>query len=192
MQIIRYLILTSVRYLSRLLLFIIRYRMEGVTRSMKNLEDACCSTDTPEEARARKILALLGYCGHYMHFHGGGRSGQAPILCTLAKAGGTLSQQELGMRFDLKPGSLSELLSKLEAAGLIERTRNPSDRRQLFVKLTEEGAAKAGQDQGDRLRFRRHAFEVLTTEEQEQLISALEKVRDHWKEYDAKNDSNAR
>ena len=30
------------------------------------------------------------------------------------------------------------------------------------------------------------------TEEQEQLISALEKVRDHWKEYDAKNDSNAR
>lgn len=159
---------------------------------MKNLEDACCSTDTPEEARARKILALLGYCGHYMHFHGGGRSGQAPILCTFAKAGGTLSQQELGMRFDLKPGSLSELLSKLEAAGLIERTRNPSDRRQLFVKLTEEGAAKAGQDQGDRLRFRRHAFEVLTTEEQEQLISALEKVRDHWKEYDAKNDSNAR
>ena len=40
------------------------------------------------------------------------------------------------MHFDLKPGSLSEILPKLELGGLIERSRNPKDRRQLTIRLT--------------------------------------------------------
>ena len=68
-----------------------------------------------EDKLAKRILSGLGFCGHYMHFHGGGISGKAPIVCLLAKQPtGELSQQELGMHFDLKPGSLSEILSKLE------------------------------------------------------------------------------
>lgn len=79
-----------------------------------------------------------------MHFHGGGVSGKAPIICLLAKQpGGEMSQQELGMHFDLKPGSLSEILSKLELNGLIERSRNPKDRRQLTIRLTETGRENA-------------------------------------------------
>lgn len=79
-----------------------------------------------EDKLAKRILNGLGFCGHYMHFHGGGVSGKVPIICLLAKQpGGEMSQQELGMHFDLKPGSLSEILSKLELNGLIERSRNP-------------------------------------------------------------------
>lgn len=93
-----------------------------------------------EDKLAKRILSGLGFCGHYMHFHGGGISGKAPIVCLLAKQPtGELSQQELGMHFDLKPGSLSEILSKLELGGLIERSRNPKDRRQLTIRLTEAG-----------------------------------------------------
>ena len=152
--------------------------------TLHNPEDNPDPNDTPEEARARKLLELLGFCGHYLHFHGGGRSGQAPILCVLAKNGGMLSQQELGMRFDLKPGSLSEILSKLESAGLIERTRNPKDRRQLSVRLTAEGERKAALDQTDRIAFRRKAFSCLTDEEQDDLLDLLARVRAHWKELD--------
>ena len=46
---------------------------------------AMSSIETPEAQqdetimRAKRILRGLGFCGHYMHFHGGGRSGQIPI-----------------------------------------------------------------------------------------------------------------
>ena len=51
------------------------------------------------------------------------------------------------MHFDLKPGSLSEILSKLEMGGIIERSRNPKDRRQLTIRLTEAGWEKARVEQ---------------------------------------------
>lgn len=135
-------------------------------------------------ARAKRILQGLGFCGHYMHFHGGGRSGQVPIVCMLDRCGGQLSQQELGSRFELKPGSLSEILSKMEAAGLIKRTRDTKDRRQLFVKLTEAGSEMARCEHEKRQAFRRMAFSSLTVDEQEQLAEMLEKIRVTWEEID--------
>ena len=76
-----------------------------------------------EDKLAKRILSGLGFCGHYMHFHGGGVSGKAPIICLLAKQpGGEMSQQELGMHFDLKPGSLSEILSKLKSGMRLQGT----------------------------------------------------------------------
>ena len=138
----------------------------------------------PVSQRAAAIIKGLGYCGHYMHFHGGGRSGKVPILCMLDRRGGTMSQQELGGCFDIKPGSLSEILSKLESAGLIERTRDPKDRRQLFVRLTDEGAAAAQKAHENREAFRQKAFSALSVEEQEQLIDMLDRIRTTWEELD--------
>ncbi len=113
-----------------------------------------------EDKLAKRILSGLGFRGDYMHFHGGGVSGKAPIVCLLAKqTTGELSQQELGMHFDLKPGSLSEILSKLELGGLIERSRNPKDRRQLTIRLTDAGWEKARVEQAARIRFREQAFQ---------------------------------
>ena len=142
--------------------------------------DAPQPNDTPEEARARRLLWNLGYCGHYLHFHSGGRSGRAAIICLLAKNDGQMSQQELGAFFDLKPGSLSEILAKIENAGLIERTRNPEDRRQLSIRLTQKGTEEAALEQERRLRFRQRAFSCLTAEEQEQLVVMLDTIRSHW------------
>ena len=141
------------------------------------VEDA---VDTPEEARARRLLWNLGYFGHYLHFHSGGRSGRAAIICLLAKHGGQMSQLELGTYFELKPGSLSEILAKIENAGLIERTRNPEDRRQLVIRLTKKGAQEAAQEQEARVQFRRQAFACLSEEEQNQLVEMLDKIHTHW------------
>lgn len=137
-------------------------------------------SDSPEEARARRLLWGIGFCGQYLHFHSGGRSGRAAIICLLAKNGGQMSQQELGTRFELKPGSLSEILAKIENAGLIERTRNPEDRRQLTIRLTDKGTEEAAREQEGRNRFRRQAFACLNEAEQEQLLDMLDKIRTHW------------
>ena len=150
--------------------------------SCPDLPDAPTQEEDPVMARAARILTNLGFCGHYMHFHRGGRSGRAPILCLLEKNGGTMSQQALGMSFDLKAGSLSEILSKMEASGLITRTRDPQDRRQLTVCLTEAGAEAARLETEARIRFRTRAFSNLTPEEQEQLADLLDRVRARWEE----------
>ena len=52
-------------------------------------------------------------------------------------------------------------LSKLEVNGLIERSRNPKDRRQLTIRLTETGRENARIDQAARIRFRERAFSAL-------------------------------
>lgn len=52
-----------------------------------------------------------------------------------------LSVKRLGRLLQLDPGTLSPLLKRLEAAGLITRRRDPADERLLSVELTEQGAA---------------------------------------------------
>src|SRR3984885_5094756 len=50
-----------------------------------------------------------------------------------------LSVKELGEMLQLDAPTLSPLLKRLEAAGLLTRTREPRDERQLRIELTEEG-----------------------------------------------------
>lgn len=143
------------------------------------------AAQSQSDALAKHILNGLGFCGHFLHFHGGGASGKAPIVCLLAKQpNGEMSQQELGLHFDLKPGSLSEILTKIECAGLIERSRNPKDRRQLTIRLTEAGWEKAHVEQAARIRFREQAFSALTHDEREDLAEMLDKIRVTWEELD--------
>jgi DNA-binding MarR family transcriptional regulator len=52
-----------------------------------------------------------------------------------------LSLRALSERLRLEPATLSPLVKRLEAAGLVERTRRPDDERTLSITLTERGAA---------------------------------------------------
>ena len=144
--------------------------------------DGAPPVGTPEEQLTVRLLHGLGYCGHYLHYHRGGRSGQSPMLCVLANNGGSMSQQELGLYFELKPGSLSEVLSKLEDDGLIVRTRDERDRRQLNVHLTPAGQERAESELKATARFHDECFTCLTQEEQLQLASMLDRIKIHWEE----------
>lgn len=50
-----------------------------------------------------------------------------------------LAVKELGERLQLDSGTLTPLLKRLEAAGLVDRRRDPADERQVRVVLTTAG-----------------------------------------------------
>ncbi|WP_245159595.1 MarR family transcriptional regulator [Blastococcus sp. CT_GayMR19] len=54
---------------------------------------------------------------------------------------GTLSVKHLSGLLQLDPGTLSPLLKRLEAAGLLRRERDPKDQRNLALTLTDQGRA---------------------------------------------------
>jgi DNA-binding MarR family transcriptional regulator len=58
---------------------------------------------------------------------------------------GPLSVKDLSRLLQLDPGTLSPLLKRLEAAGLLRRERDPRDQRNLALALTEEGRALRAQ-----------------------------------------------
>jgi DNA-binding MarR family transcriptional regulator len=66
------------------------------------------------------------------------------VLCVLWEA----DDQTIGgiaSRLDLEPSTITPLMKRLELAGHVARQRNPSDERQVRVRLTEQGHALRAQ-----------------------------------------------
>jgi MarR family transcriptional regulator, lower aerobic nicotinate degradation pathway regulator len=68
---------------------------------------------------------------------------EAEILLRLRAANGSgLTQAQLGERLHSDPSNLVTMLNKLEAAGLVARTRDEADRRRHIVTITRAGLRK--------------------------------------------------
>jgi DNA-binding MarR family transcriptional regulator len=52
-----------------------------------------------------------------------------------------LTVKEIGAKLQLDSGTLTPLLKRLEAAGLVQRERDATDERQVRVRLTDSGRA---------------------------------------------------
>jgi MarR family transcriptional regulator, organic hydroperoxide resistance regulator len=55
--------------------------------------------------------------------------------------GAPLSVGALGSRLDMDTGTITPLVKRLEASGLVTRTRDPGDERRVLVDLTARGRA---------------------------------------------------
>lgn len=124
-----------------------------------------------------KLLALLGRLGRMGHGTFNGKSSQNRILHILSKSEG-MTQRELTEQLGIQPGSASEIIKKLESAGLITRQSNSEDRRTVDITLTDAGKAQA------EVSSSHHAnhtpFESLTDDDKQQLLILLEKVGQDW------------
>lgn len=124
-----------------------------------------------------KLFALLNLLGRTGHGASNSKSSQNRILQILSKSG-RMTQRELTSQLGIQPGSVSEIIKKLETAGLISRQSNSEDRRTVDIALTDAGKAQA---ESSRAQHANHAlFESLTDEEKQQLLSLLEKVSGDW------------
>ena len=126
------------------------------------------------------IIHDLWQCGHYLHNNTGGRGGRAPILCYIHTHGGEAGQQQLLDTFDIKSGTLSEVLTKIEAAGYIERFKDDDDKRRQLVRVTEKGRERAEELIRERKAFEEQAFACLDATERDTLLSLLDRVVAHW------------
>ena len=102
--------------------------------------------------------------------------GQGRVLAILAE-NPEISQKKLSYLLDMRNQSLSELLSKLEKAGLITRVPSEEDRRSMNVRLTEEGAALARQT-GEKRDDGGRVFECLSESDRRRLSELLDALTD--------------
>lgn len=65
------------------------------------------------------------------------------VMVTLWRRDGR-TVKELGKTLFLDSSTLTPLLKRLEAAGLVSRTRNPKDEREVLLHLTQDGRALKG------------------------------------------------
>lgn len=129
---------------------------------------------------ARRLLHNLGYFGHFLHVHAGGRNGKQHILVRLYQSGGHMAQSELAKNSCVSSAALSEVIAKLEAGGYLSRVRSLSDGRQLDIELTELGTEKAAELEAAKQRFEDEAFSCLSAQETEALLATLDRVAKHW------------
>jgi DNA-binding MarR family transcriptional regulator len=85
-----------------------------------------------------------------------------------------VSQSELARRLRVRPPTVSTSLSRLEAAGLIERTEDPADPRAYLVRLVPDASLGRGVDLLERLEA--ELIGELALPEREQLVALLDRV----------------
>lgn len=124
-----------------------------------------------------KLSMLLSRLGRAGHGSSDAKSSQNRILHILSKSGG-MTQKELTAQLGIQPGSASEIIKKLEAAGLITRQSNSEDRRTVDIALTDAGKAQAEASSSQNTKHT--LFDVLSEEEKQQLLALLEKVSQDW------------
>ena len=108
------------------------------------------------------------------------RRSQRRILIVLRETG-KITQRALTERLGIKPGSASEVIAKLEHAGLIRRSPSESDRRTVDITLTEEGERMACEAAEQRRQRHVDMFSCLSEKEKNELLALLEKLGGDWK-----------
>lgn len=116
---------------------------------------------------------------HTMRDLSEGRGSQKRLLILLLETG-PITQRELTERLGIQPGSASEVVAKLENAGLLTRTESKADRRTVDVTLTGEGENQAKEAKSQRDGRHGEMFAALSEDEKSQLLGLLEKVNRDW------------
>lgn len=127
-----------------------------------------------------KMIINLRDLGHMMHVLYEGKASQKRILIILNEPE-TMTQRELTGRLGIQPGSASEILSKLEAGGMIIRTPNEADRRTTDIRLTDTGRELAAEALAQRQKRHEEMFSCLSAEEKQELLELLERVCEDWR-----------
>jgi DNA-binding MarR family transcriptional regulator len=90
----------------------------------------------------------------------------------------SITSKELGERAQLDSATLTGIIDRLEAQGLVHRAEHPDDRRAISVRLTEEGKKAAAQLSQLSAEANKDFLRGLSSEDERKLRSLLSAVRE--------------
>jgi MarR family transcriptional regulator, transcriptional regulator for hemolysin len=91
---------------------------------------------------------------------------------------GTSTVGVLSEKLNMSPSAISQVVNRLEAACLIERTDDESDRRVKHLRLTFEGAAKLQLRQQSRVQKATYVLAQVPLEDRAILLNVLRQIVD--------------
>jgi DNA-binding MarR family transcriptional regulator len=98
---------------------------------------------------------------------------QGAVLARLERSG-PQTTSALASAERVRPQSMAQTVAELQASGLVSRTADPIDRRQVLIALTDEGRTTLAADRRRREGWLAEAMAAeLTPEEQETVIRAV-------------------
>ena len=127
-----------------------------------------------------KLIWNLRDMGHIIRSLSEGKGSQSRILIIMSEVQ-TMTQRELTERLGIQPGSASEVIGKLESAGLLKRTPSEEDRRTSDIRLTDAGRLKAMEAIEQRKVCHAEMFSCLSEEDKADFLILLEKVNNDWR-----------
>ncbi|NRR33119.1 MarR family transcriptional regulator [Oxalobacteraceae bacterium] len=153
----------------------------------KSLQLISAIQDTAEQELDQSLLfSLVGYnCKRaYLHIKPMFDKRMAkydlrPVdftVLSLLKANPNISQKRLSGAIHVSPPNLATLLDRLEQRGLLERQRNPLDKRSQTLVLTEEGLRLCAKAEKTASELEASASSALSDAERAELIRLLQKI----------------
>lgn len=121
----------------------------------------------------RRSLKLLSEVGIY--------HGQPPLLFALSRKNGQ-SQKELANRLNIKPATITVMVSRMEKTELVERKQDPEDQRVSRVYITEKGKQVFEEVKKAMEVMDTECFNNFTSEEKVLLRRLLMQVRNNLME----------
>lgn len=112
--------------------------------------------------------------------------GQRKLLLLISENDGII-QRDLAEMLDMRPSSLTEVLSNLEKNSLIRREQDEKDRRVMHVYLSEEGKELLEEIRKINGRLPDSIFNCLTTEDKEKMLEIVNKVNNNLEDLDNLN-----
>jgi DNA-binding MarR family transcriptional regulator len=130
------------------------------------------TTTTDAAPLAGELRVVLGRLIRRLRAEHGFSLAQGAVLGRLDREG-PQSVSDLAARERMRPQSMAQTVADLEAERLVERNRDPSDRRRALVSLTEAGRELLAASRQRREGWLVRAIEELPAEDRETVERAV-------------------
>lgn len=110
--------------------------------------------------------------------HGVSEAKALPLVL-IGRLGGEPRQNALAEAVGIEGPSLVRLLDQLEAAGLVIRKEDPTDRRAKVLSLTEAGRSVVARIEADLDRLRKTVFATVSASDLEASLRVFQAIQDH-------------